>query len=267
MKLAILAVDEVTRLVTTRRGLLSLTGFLLLWLAVLHYGILPAASFFSGATDSGFSDLLLPQLGLSAWQQWPAPALAVYWVVSLYLLPFLAILTAADQTASDRDRGTLRYLVMRCSRLEIYLGRFLGQCMILILVILATLASVVAIVAVKSPEFLPAVMARSPVVIVNLVLLILPYIALMALVSAMARSARQATLFAVIIWISVSLLVGFLQARYGFLSFLDWVLPGSQVKELLRMADWETLSVAPIPLVHTAVLLLAGGLVMQHRDL
>lgn len=267
MKLLLLAVDEVMRLLTTRRGLLSLLGFLLLWLAVLNYGILPAASFFSGARESGLSDLLLPQLGLTAWQQWPAPELSVYWVVSLYLMPFLALLTAADQTASDRSRGTLRYLVMRCSRLEIYIGRFLGQCMILIAVVLITLASVIAIVAVNSTELMPAVVARSPVIIVNLALLLLPYVALMALVSAMARSARQATLFAVIIWISVSLLVGLLQARFGNLSFLDWVLPGSQVKELLRLADWQTLALAPIPLVHTAVLLVAGGFVMQQRDL
>jgi ABC-type transport system involved in multi-copper enzyme maturation permease subunit len=267
MKMLIVARDEVTRLLSTRRGLLSLLGFALLWLAVLNYGILPAASFFNGANESGLSELLLPRLGLSAWQLWPAPELAVYWVVSLYLLPFLAILTAADQTASDRHRGTLRYLVLRCSRLQLYLGRFLGQCVILGLVILITLASVIGIMAFNAAEQLPGVIARSPVVIVNLMLTLLPYIALMALVSAMARSARQATLYAMIIWISVSLLIAYLQSRFGSLALLDWVLPGSQIKSLLRMADWQTLQLAPIPLLHTVVLLLIGAIIMQRRDL
>jgi ABC-type Na+ efflux pump permease subunit len=247
--------------------MLSLLGFLLLWLAVLNYGILPAATLFAGGRESGVNDILLPSLGLSAWQQWPAPEMAVYWGICLYLLPFLAVLTAADQTASDRSRGTLRYLVLRCSRLHIFVGRFLGQCVISGMVILLTLASVLVIIAMTSTERLPEVLARSPVIMVNLMLVLLPYIALMALVSAMAKSARQATLYAVILWISVSLLVEYAQAKFGSLAILDWVLPGSQVKQLLRLADWQMLNLAPIPIVHTVVLLSVGAWVMWRRDL
>ncbi|MBX2882938.1 MAG: ABC transporter permease [Granulosicoccus sp.] len=263
----LLAVDEVMRLLSTRRGLLSLLGFALLWVAVMYYGILPAASWFSGASETGLSDLILPRFGLEAWQKWPAPELAVYWIVCLYLLPFLAVLTAADQTASDRSRGTLRYLSLRSSRLQIYMGRFLGQCIILTLVVLLSLASVIVIVAFNTPEKIQAVFASSPMIITNLVLLLLPYIALMALVSAMARSARQATLYAMILWIGVSLLVAFIQSRFGGLAVLDWVLPGSQVKQLVQLSDWQSLSLAPIPLVHTTVLLIVGGFIMQWRDL
>lgn len=262
-----LAWDEVTRLLSTRRGMLSMLGFLLLWLAILNYGILPAATMFAGGRESGLNDILLPSLGLSAWQQWPAPELAVYWGICLYLLPFLAVLISADQTASDRSRGTHRYLVLRCSRLHIFIGRFFGQCVILLMVIVLTLASVLAIIAFNTAERLPEVLVRSPVIIVNLMLVLLPYIALMALVSAMAKSARQATLFAVILWVSVSLLVGFAQARFGSMAVLDWVLPGSQIKQLLRLSDWQMLNFAPIALLHTAVLLTAGSWVMWRRDL
>lgn len=267
MRLVALAQDELLRLLSTRRGMISLLGFLLIWIAVLKYGILPAAAFFVGASESGLTEFLLPRLGLEAWRQWPAPELAVYWVISLYLLPFFALLASADQTASDRSRGTLRYLVLRCSRLEIFLGRFIGQCVVMLLVVLSTLGSVLVVILLYNPDLLPAALARSPVIVVNLMLLVMPYIALMALVSVMARSARQATLYAFILWISVSLLVGYLQARFGPMLLLDWALPGSQVSYLVRLSDWQTLSYAPIPLVHTLVFLLLGGFMMRQRDL
>jgi len=267
MRILVLAQDEIARLLSTRRGIVSLLGFLLIWIAVLNYGILPAAAFFTGANESGLSEILLPRLGLEAWQQWPAPELAVYWVISLYLLPFFALITSADQTASDRSRGTLRFLILRCSRLEIFFGRFLGQCVILALVVLATLASVLIVILIYSPHLLSASMARAPIIVVNLLLLVMPYIALMAWVSVMARSARQATLYAVIAWLTVSLLVGYLQAEFGPIALLDWALPGSQVSQLLRMHDWQTLKLAPVPIVHTLVLLCIGAYMMRQRDL
>lgn len=267
MRTLAIAQDEILRLLSTRRGLLSLLGFSLIWAAVLSYGVLPAAAFFAGANESGLSEILLPRLGLTAWQQWPTPELAVYWVVSLYLLPFMALLTSADQTASDRSRGTLRFLVLRCSRIEVFLGRFLGQCIIMTLLILTTLATVLLVIAAYSAQFFAESLARAPLVIINLVLLILPYIALMGWVSVMARSARQATLYAMIIWLSVSLLVRYLQSRFGPMDLLDWVLPGSQVGQLLRLSDWQTLDYAAIPLLHTAILLLVGGFMMWRRDL
>ena len=267
MKILVLAIDEVLRLLSTRRGLLSLAGFALLWTAVLYYGVMPAARLFTGATDSGLADMILPEMGLVGWQQWPTPELAVYWVISLYLLPFLAILTAADQTASDRSRGTLRFLVLRCARLEIFLGRYLGQMLILLLVVLITLGTVLLIVTVNSTQQLPAAILSSPIIVVNLMLVLAPYIALMALVSILARSARQATLFAMIIWLAVSLLVSYLKAVLPDLPLLDWALPGSQVNQLLPLHDWKTLAFAPIPIVHTLLLLGAGVFVMRQRDL
>ena len=267
MRMLAIAQDEILRLLSTRRGLFSLLGFVLIWAGVLSYGILPAAAFFTGANESGLSEMLLPRLGLTAWQQWPAPELAVYWVVSLYLLPFMALLTSADQTASDRSRGTLRFLVLRCSRLEIFLGRFLGQCVIMALLILATLGTVLMVIAGNSGDSMAASLARAPMIIINLILLVLPYIALMAWVSVMARSARQATLYAMVIWLSVSLLISYLQARFGPLALLDWILPGSQVGQLLRLSDWQTLNYALIPILHTLVLLLIGGTLMWRRDL
>ncbi len=270
MRMWLLAQDEVIRLLSTRRGLFALLGFLLVWLAVLNYGILPAASLFSEPSNSILIEFLLSALGLEDWANgvsWPAAELAVYWFVSLYLFPFFALIASADQTASDRSRGTLRYLVMRSSRLEIFWGRFVGQCLIMMIVILMTLGSVLLIIAFYSPDNLALSLAKSPMIITNLWLVLLPYIALMALVSVFASSARQATLLAVILWISALLIVGFIRSRFGDSALLNWALPGSQVGELLRLSDWSTMSYAFIPVVHTTLFLVLGSVFMRGRDL
>jgi ABC-type transport system involved in multi-copper enzyme maturation permease subunit len=267
MRILVLAQDEVMRLLSTRRGLIALVGFLLIWVAVLRYGILPAAALFGDSQLSALIESMLSWIGMEDVRNWPTPELAVYWVTTLYLLPFFALMASADQTASDRSRGTLRYLVLRCSRLEIFLGRFLGQCIIMLLVVLVTLGSVLLVIMLYSPNNLAAALAKMPLIVINLVLVVAPYIALMALVSVLARSARQATLYAFIIWISALLLVAYLRAKFGPLALLDWTLPGSQIGQLLRLSNWDTLSFAIIPIVHTALFLSIGAVLMRQRDL
>ena len=267
MKILVLAMDEVLRLFSTKRGLLSLIGFGLIWAVVLMYGVLPAARFVTGASQSGLMDFLMEQFNLDATELWPTPELTVYWITCLYLLPALSILTSADQTASDRARGTLRYLVLRCGRLEIFFGRYLGQLVIMLGVVLITLGSVLAIIAFNSSGLMPESLASAPSIIVSLMLLLAPYIALMALVSVLARSARQATLYATIIYISLWLLVGYLKASFPDAAWLDWTLPGSQISELVWLSGWDTLSLAPIPIAHTLLFLALGAVFMKQRDL
>jgi len=267
MRILLLAQDELLRLLSTKRGLIALFGFILIWLAILNFGILPAASLFVGASESGLLELVLSQFGSGKWDGWPSPELAVYWVTTLYLIPVFALISSADQTASDKSRGTLRYLLLRCSRLEIFIGRYLGQLVIMFLVVVVTLLSVLAIVAFYNPDNISAVLSKTPVVVVNLMLVLAPYVALMALVSVLARSARQATLYAIMLWVIVSLLVMYLRSKLGELPILDWILPGSQISQLLRLSDWDTMSFAIIPVVHTLVFLSIGAILMWRRDL
>jgi preprotein translocase subunit SecG len=89
----------------------------------------------------------------------------------------------------------------------------------------------------------------------------------MAVVSILARSARQATLYAMIIWVALSLLFSFLRNHFREAQLLDWALPGSQVSSLRWLTGWETLALAPVPIVHTVLFLAIGAVLMQRRDL
>lgn len=262
-----IAADEWARLFLSKRGWLSILTFALIWAVFLFYVILPAARFIASPEASLVVGILAGQIGMSTLSQWQSVQIAFYWGFALYLLPFFTMFTAADQIASDKAIGHLRFLVLRASRSEIFFGRFLGQFGIQLLMIVATLASVLLVVAINSPDNLSASFQESPIVVLNLALVLLPYVALMALVSVLAKSARQATLFAIVGWIILWILIGYIQSRFGPFGLLDWVLPGSQLSSLLRLYGSDTFSLLPIPVIHTVILLALGWLAIQRADL
>lgn len=267
MNVLVVARDELGKLFATRRGWLSLAAFAALWTLVLVYAVVPITRLLTESAESGLLELLPDASGLGALRDWPAPQLAVFWVVALYLLPPFAVLVAADQTASDLGRGTLRFQALRARRATLFLGRFAGQCLIQLGLVLATLASVLAVVALQVPERLGDTLAAAPLVVVNLVATVLPWVALMALCSTLARSPRQATLYAVIAWIVVALGLALLRDAFGPLAALDHVLPGSEVGELRSRSGSATLALLPAPLVQTAVLVALGLFAFSRRDL
>lgn len=262
-----IAVNEWARLFLSKRGWLAIFAFVLIWTIFLTYVIAPAARYIA-SPDIGFVlESLLDRFGANTLSNWLSTEIALYWVFALYLLPFFTMISAADQIASDKARGTIRFLVLRTSRTQLFFGRFLGQYLIQLFIILVTLVSVLGLIAYNSPDNVNPALTDSPVVVVNLALVLMPYVALMALVSVLAHSARQATLYAIIGWIVLWFLLGYIQGKFGPFPILDWVLPGSQLSSLVRLGSWDTLNLAPIPLLHTVVLLGLGWWAIQRSDL
>jgi len=262
-----IAKNEFARLFYSRHGWLAIIALGLIWGLFLNYVIRPAARYLSAPDLGVFFEAMLERIGSSSLSNWQSTEMALYWVFALYLLPFFTMISAADQIASDKTRGTMRFFVLRASRTQIFLGRFIGQYCIQLLVILFTVLSVLALISFNAPENLSAAMAEVPVVCVNLALVLLPYVALMALVSVLSSTARQATLFAIVGWIVLWFLLGYIQRQFGPFPILDWVLPGSQLGSLVRLSGWDTMNLAPIPLMHTIVLLALGWFAMRRCDL
>ena len=137
------------------------------------------------------------------------------------------------------------------------------QMWLLLLVIIATLVMVV----LRDPALSAVAIETAAMVFVNVALLIAAYTAAMALISVFASSARQATTWAVILWIAIGLLI-FWAGRYlPQIEALRWILPGAHIKHLLQQNSWQSLQIAFVPLLQTVGLLTAGYIAMKVRDL
>ena len=121
--------------------------------------------------------------------------------------------------------------------------------------------------AVQAPERLPDAFAASPAIILALLVSLLPFVALMALCSALARTPRQATLFAVIGWVAVSIVLDLVRERLGAEGPFEHVLPGSESAILRTLSGTEVLSRTGPPLLQTLVLLAIGLFVFSRRRL
>lgn len=262
--LLIVAFHELSRFFRTRRGWLTIIGFTLIWTTLLLTVVRQASDFMTSEQTGSIADALLHYFGLDALNNWAAPEVAAYWLIALYLLPMFCLPIAADLFASDRARGTLRFVALRSSRSKIFFGRLIGQWLIQLVIVTASFFSVIILIGFRSPTQAIPAFTQAPIVIINLMLILTPVILMMGCVSIIARSARQATLLAVSVWLVSAIAISWIQYKVGSVPVLDWALPGSQIPSLLQLSGWDTLQLANIPITQSFILLLLGWWV-AHR--
>ncbi len=258
---------ELKRLFSTRKGLLYLLTFAVVWYLILYYPIRLASNILSQTQGSVQLSRLFDFISFGSILNWQIPEFAVFWHFALIIFPTLTILIAADQICSDRERGTLRIITMRTSRNSLFFGRFVGIMLIQAVLILATLLSTLTLVVYRDATLLSAGINDVLAISVNLILVVLPFTAMMAALSAALKSSRQTTVWAVLILSFLSGIIGLLSFQLPVLEYLKVLIPGFQMPELSNLAQWEALQLAYIPLLQSIVLLAAGRWIMSRQAL
>lgn len=265
--LLLISLFELKRAFATRKGLLSLITFAVVWSVILLYPLRFAAELLvqeKGLKPAfGFLDFI----GWGSIHNWPIPEFGVFWQLALMIFPILSITLAADQTSSDRERGTLRFIVLRSSRDRIFFGRFAGVMVIQALLISAAAFSTFALALHRDATLFSSALPNLLALIVNLILVVLPFTAMMAALSAQVKSARQATLWAILIWTFLAGIINGFAYYLPALAFLKLLIPGYQLAELTQLSGWHTLQLAYIPLLQGLILLAFGRWMMARQAL
>jgi hypothetical protein len=255
---------ELKRGFATRRGILSLVTFAVVWYFILLYPLRFAAELLMQEKSlTSFFDFL----GFGSIQQWPITEFGVFWHFALLIFPMLSITLAADQTCSDRERGTLRFIVVRSSRDSVFFGRFAGILVIQALLISASALSTLALVLYRDAALFSSALPDLLVVTVNLILAVLPFTAMLAALSAKVKSARQATVWAILIWTFLAGIISGFAYYLPTLTFLKLLVPGYQLSDLAELSGWQTLQLAYVPLLQSLILLALGRWIMARQAL
>jgi ABC-2 type transport system permease protein len=259
---------ELKRLFSTRKGFLYLCTFAVVWYFILVYPLRFAADVLGQGHYSAQDVSFFEFFGLASLLNWEIPVFAVYWHLALLMFPLLCITITADQTCSDRVRGTLRFLALRVSRDSLFFGRFAGAVVIQAVLVVATLITLLMLVIFRDVTLLAPALDSATMIGVNLILVLLPFTAMMAALSVAAKSARQATVWAILIWSFLSGIISGLSFYIPGLEMLKILIPGYQMTELAQLSEWETtLQLAYIPLLQSVVLLAAGRRFMSRQAL
>ena len=240
---------EFSRVFLSARGWMYLFTFGLIWYFILNYLVL------------NITTLVAQDVG------WPVPELTSYWRVALYLFPALCLVMTANQTCSDRSRGTLRFLVLRADRDSIFFGRFISQMLIQMVLVVATAATALIAAVMHDGSVMWAGLGSAVIIVTNLFIALIPITAMMSLLSLTVNSTRQVMVLAILIWASASAIIQGISHYFPFFEVFDLIIPGRQLSELSGLPQIETLSLAYVPLLQGLVLLVAGRLVMQRTSL
>lgn len=258
---------ELKRLFFTRKGLLYLITFAVVWYFILIYPIRFASNLLGDSQYTDHSASFFEFLGFGSLLNWQISEFGVYWRFALVIFPLLCVMISADQTCSDRARGTLRFLTLRASRDSIFFGRFAGAMAILALLIVATLVTTLALAIYRDSSLSPTALNSTIAIAVNLMLVLLPFTAMMAALSATVKSARQSTVWAILIWSFMSGIISGLSSYLPALDILKLLIPGYQLSVVAQLSEWQPLKLAYIPLLQTVVLLSIGRWSMARQTL
>ena len=258
---------ELFRLFGSPRGWFALAAFAVIWFLILRYPIFEASSALQQADTQAALRSVFGMVGLYQLMAWPLPELIAYWLICLVLLPLAAIVTSADQTCSDRARGTLRFLTLRTSRDSIFFGRFLGQWLVQGLLIVISILATLGLALWRQHSLSFAAFEAALIMALNLMIVLAPFTALMAVCSVLVRSSKFAICLAIV---GGGVVIGLISwAGWYFpdtLTLLQYV-PGAQLPALLAGQGWSTLKEVTLPLAQTLVLLGLGRMALQGKSL
>jgi ABC-type transport system involved in multi-copper enzyme maturation permease subunit len=257
---------ELVRMFLTKRGLIALAAFALVWLVILRYPIGQAVGIISSPDFEQIARDISGSIGLNKLLDWPEAEFAMYWLIALYSFPVFSLFICSDQTVGDRERGTLRFLSLRSTRFEILFGRFLGQLAVLTCLVGITLVATLAVLGFRDPSLLAGGLGRAVSIFLILIVTFAPFVALMSLINTFASSSRLSIVLAILYFTAGGIIVGLLEWQIPALSVLDYLFPGVQI-ELLAGQNLPLLSALAIPLVQTAVLLVVAQRVFARSSL
>ena len=257
---------ELVRMFLTKRGLIALAAFALVWLVILRYPIGQAVGIISSPDFEQIARDISGSIGLSKLLDWPEAEFAMYWLIALYSFPVFSLFICSDQTVGDRERGTLRFLSLRSTRFEILFGRFLGQLAVLTCLVGITLIATLAVLGFREPSLLASGLGRAVSIFLILIVTFTPFVALMSLINTFASSSRLSIVLAILYFTAGGIIVGLLEWQLPALSVLDYLFPGVQI-ELLAGQNLPLLSALAIPLVQTAVLLAVAQRIFARSSL
>lgn len=260
----IIAIFDISQSVFRLKGLVFLIPFFFFWYLILRFlqdngGELlarPESVLF-------FSWLLRADIAQKLLLLHP-PTLSVFFITMLGTIPFFAMLSGNDQSAGDIGRQSFRYFLTRCTRIELYAGRFVSHYLLLSISILIVIA-LATLISLKNDQFATRETIEYTVHIYLLILIyILPFVAYMSAISALMSSALSALLMSVTIYIFLLAVGSYITYKFS----TDLSLVPSGVKEyMFDINPGELIYAVTGLLAYTFVYMCIGWLTFRNRNI
>jgi hypothetical protein len=192
------------------------------------------------------------------------PTLSMFFIIALGVMPPFAMLSGNDQTAGDAGRLSLRFFLTRCTRAEIFAGRFISHYLLFALTTLLAGALATAISLHHDQHAPAAIMAYALETNGLLLIYMAPFCAYMAAISALMSSALSALLMSATMYVVLLVAGAYLNAHV----MTGIALVPSGVKEyLFRMKPDDLLWALTGLFAYGGIYLSLGWLFFRKRNI
>lgn len=251
----------------SKRGLFVSAVFIFIWTLLLFYPIRLAAEAMQNPDTSSLVLSLLTLVGLEPLKTWILAEFAIYWAVALFLLPAFSILMSTDQMISDRNRGSLKFLTLRCTRGEIFFGRFMGQLLIQLSLLVLTLFITFLISLINNSEHWLSSLQVLPLMFINLLVVICPFIALMSLFSVLMTSVPIALIVALLSLFLGGVLINLAAYYLPIIGVLNYAIPGIQLVDMAQASPDVALLSLWVPIMQCLCYLALGFAIFKGQEI
>ena len=197
-----------------------------------------------------------------------SPTYSVFFYVALTTLPAFCIFAASGQTASDVSSKLMRFIDHRCSRIEIYLGRFIGTSIFVLSAYLIVSVSAMFLAMAVETTASAKIIAYTVHVAVVLCLYALAFVAFMSAVTALCASVGISSLTAGCTVALVTAVSAFLAVRWPEVKILGYLIPnGMKQFILLKTINHSPMVIVPPLLLYTTVYFVFGLLIFRKREI
>ncbi len=192
------------------------------------------------------------------------PTLSMFLLTALTVTPLFVILGANNQLAADASSGSFRYLLSRCTRLEIFISRFLSAYfMIAMGIVFACLASTIISLDNDNRELSETIVYALQSL--SLVLLYtLPYVAFMSIISAFMSSALGSILMGACVYVMTFVLIIYWNSDFPSISYL---LPNTFKNDLIAIASNDSVFAISGILAMTTIYLGVAWIIFRKRNI
>lgn len=246
------------------KGLVFLIPFILFWYSTLRILTEGGADFLASIEGmiliTQFTNMETAQALLLL----HPPILSVFLLTALTITPLFVFLGANNQLASDAASGSFRYLLSRCTRLEIFISRFLSAyCTITIATIFVCLTSTLLSLEIDNHELNETI--SYAIQSLGLILLYtLPYVAFMTLISALMSSALGAIIMSTFIYFITLMMIIYINNDYPAINYL---LPSAFKEDLINVTGNGLTTAIPGLFSLTTIYLAIAWLIFRKRNI
>ncbi len=245
------------------KGLMFLLPFLLYWLAISRVIKDGGADFITSQFGNFVTSRLLSVEIMQIMFIDNPPVLSLCLFLGLITLPLFCILAGHNQLAGDAGRYSFRFLLTRCTRIELYLSRYLGSC-ILVGVSLFILVIGMAVLSLQIDQFTPsATITYAMKIYIVLLIYSLPLIAFIAIISAYMLGALSALLCGGVLYIVMLVASRWLDDDFPPIAYL---LPNVLKPSLYDVGSNELIVNLAGLLAFTVIYLAIGWFIFRQRN-